>query len=407
MRYAKLLLALSIGLVAAVAASSQKAPGWPQWRGPNGDGVSAETGWNPAALKVLWKAEIGYGYSNVVIQDGRVYAMGAVPRKGLVFTCLDAVTGTVLWQQSHDQGGIYNNPEPQATPVVDGDRVYGLSTPGVLICLQAADGQVLWKKDLVAEFKTKGTRYYGIALNKHTGDCLWVTAVDEKWKEYRRWSGALTTPVVCTLSGRECALFVNEYALIAVELATGATLWSYPCDPEWWHVVQDPVVSASRVLLLGGIINLDCSEAVPRKLWSSEAVTNDLANPVLVDGYLYGYRWDYSDRLGASNYDWMATRRITMSFRCVDWNSGSVMWQREIKGGVSLIAVDAKLIMLDLDGTLRIVKASPAGYEELAAIDVLQGSKWARLFPTPPAFCDGRIYCRNFNNDLVCIDVRP
>jgi outer membrane protein assembly factor BamB len=105
MRYAKLLLALSIGLVAAVAASSQKAPGWPQWRGPNGDGVSAETGWNPAALKVLWKAEIGYGYSNVVIQDGRVYAMGAVPRKGLVFTCLDAVTGTVLWQQSHDQGG--------------------------------------------------------------------------------------------------------------------------------------------------------------------------------------------------------------------------------------------------------------------------------------------------------------
>jgi hypothetical protein len=71
-----------------------------------------------------------------------------------------------------------------------------------------------------------------------------------------------------------------------------------------------------------------------------------------------------------------------------------------------VIVVDGKLILLDLKGTLRIAKASPAGYEELAAADILQGEKYVqRIFPTPPVFCDGRIYCRNYNNALVCIDV--
>ncbi len=79
--------------------------------------------------------------------------------------------------------------------------------------------------------------------------------------------------------------------------------------------------------------------------------------------------------------------------------------ETKIAGGVSLIAADGKLIMLELDGTLRIAKASPVSYEELATADVLQGAKRPRLFPIHPVLCNGRIYCRNYAGDLVCIDV--
>jgi hypothetical protein len=171
--------------------------------------------------------------------------MGAMPRKGVVFSCLDAATGAMLWQQSFDQGGIYNNPDPHATPVVDGERVYGITLKGMLYCLQTADGQVLWKKDLVAEFKTKGSWYgwvaspviagdlllinasdKGIALNKHTGAPVWVTAEDRLTYQGDGPNGSLVTPLVCSLGGRTCALLVTNTLFLAVDLATGSPLWS-------------------------------------------------------------------------------------------------------------------------------------------------------------------------------------
>jgi outer membrane protein assembly factor BamB len=162
---------------------------WPQWRGPNGDGVSTESGWNPTALnggaKILWNVDVGPGFSNIAIKDNCLYALGYDAKANtLLFWCLDAATGNTIWKKSLNVPG-----QPESTPVVDGDRVYGLGWDGTLFCLQAANSRLVWQKNLVKDFNADDADYRwatspvvegdlillnatasGLALNKLTGD---------------------------------------------------------------------------------------------------------------------------------------------------------------------------------------------------------------------------------------------
>src|SRR3989442_9430230 len=140
---------LSITALAATAFSfflrDSNAADWPQWRGPNRDGVSAETGWTaswPAdGPKQLWKTNVGTGASSVAVAAGRLYTLGNASSTDTV-VCLDAATGKEIWKHSYPQpldarpfeGG------PAATPTVDGNRVFTLSEQGDLFCLDAATG---------------------------------------------------------------------------------------------------------------------------------------------------------------------------------------------------------------------------------------------------------------------------
>jgi hypothetical protein len=122
---------------------------WPRWRGPNGDGISMETDWNPEALaegpKILWKMDVGVGYSNVAIEDNRLYTIGmGQNRKENVVSCLNTDNGEVIWQYSFESFYI-----PQSTPTIDGKYVYALSYGGLLLCLNAKNGKLQWEKDLV------------------------------------------------------------------------------------------------------------------------------------------------------------------------------------------------------------------------------------------------------------------
>jgi outer membrane protein assembly factor BamB len=115
---------------------------WPRWRGPNGDGISMETDWNPQALaggpKVLWARDIGRGYSNIVIQRNRLYAIGRA-KNGPAFSCLDARSGRMIWHRTLSSCFW----ETESTPAIDGDRVYAVDQEGSLSCLRAENGTVL------------------------------------------------------------------------------------------------------------------------------------------------------------------------------------------------------------------------------------------------------------------------
>ena len=281
-------------------------------------------------------------------------------------------------------------------------------------------------KNLATDFATKGCWYgwvaspvvtgdlvlinasdRGIALDKNTGDPVWVTAPDPLVIMPGGGFGSVVTPVVGNLNGIKCVLFITNNMLRAVDLANGKTLWSY-LHHEDIHMVPDPIVSDNMVFLevTWTCTELDCSRAEPSVRWSGAQMTSGVSNPVLVDGFLYGTDMLLGEGEGAVNYQWDVWRKLEFPFRCVDWSTGEVVWEKKITGGASVIAVDGKLILLELDGTIHVVQASPAGWDELAVGDVLQGTKKPRIFPTPPAFCDGRIYCRNYAGDLVCVDAR-
>jgi outer membrane protein assembly factor BamB len=431
MKKTLVLLSLAVFVVSAPAQTQD----WPQWRGPDGRGISLETGWTEQALangaKVLWNVDLGYGYGNVVIKDGRLYAAGwKTTKEGSVFFCLDAATGATIWRNAYKTAGFTSLMVPHATPATDGERVYFLSLEGILYCLQASDGQLLWKRDLGADSLAlkavrQGTQIgwisspvlygnlvlinadtIGMAVDKTTGDLAWTTAMPKAQIPSR--FGSQASPVVGSLNGATCAFFYGSSALIAVDLATAKTLWTYFYSPEEWHIVTDPLVFNNKTFLqmCTKCTLLDCSGAEPsviwvRNVWES-GLSNYLYTAVLVDGYLYGS--DLPDGT-AVNYFWDDWRKLQVPFRCLDWTTGNIKWTATFAGGASLIAADGKLIILDLDGTLRIAKASPAGYTELAAADVLKGAKKTRVFPTPPVLYGGRIYCRNYAGDLVCVDV--
>jgi len=102
---------------------------------------------------------------------------------------------------------------------------------------------------------------------------------------------------------------------------------------------------------------------------------------------------------------WGAFAQDGWPLRCIEWKTGSVMWEKKMKHA-TLMAADDKLFILEIDGTLRIANATASSYEELSSADVLEGANKSRIFASPPVLYRGRVYCRNFAGDLVCIDMR-
>jgi outer membrane protein assembly factor BamB len=227
---------------------SANAADWPRWRGPNGDGISTETDWDPAALakgpKILWKTNVGFGMSNVSIQGKYLYTLGSDLKNDTVF-CLDAETGKEIWKYSYKYAsaglGQLGGYSPQATPTVDGDSVYSLSQAGHLCCLDARKGKVRWYKHLVEDYKVVRPFYgfagspvvegdlllingnsYGIALEKKTGKPVWFSPpVDYREKGMNSTGSEYSTPIVYTLNSKRYAAMLSGYGLYSADVATG------------------------------------------------------------------------------------------------------------------------------------------------------------------------------------------
>ncbi len=385
---------------------------WPRWRGPNGDGISLETDWNPEALvggsKILWKVNIGMGHSNVVIKDNRLYTLGM--RKGdLHVYCLNAETGDEIWRHLIDD--YY---DPQSTPAIDNKYVYALSRNGILVCLKAKNGKIRWKKDIMEEFFTEKLHYgyaqspvvdgdllllnintAGIAVNKKTGDPIWVSDVHT----VRLMEGYYATPILYDYEGKRSALMFSGTGLFSVDVQTGNTMWFY----EWYDNVfegatnqtnaADPIVfengvfiSSSYGIKSGALLEISGNE--PKVIWQNENMKNYFSTSVLVDGYLYG--------IDGTN------KKTTL--RCIDWETGHLMWEKKMKMA-TLIAADGKLIILEEDGTLHIAEATPSSYREISSGDVLGGERKYEKFWTPPVLYRGKIYVRDWSRLLICVDV--
>jgi outer membrane protein assembly factor BamB len=410
-------LACLFVLLLLCPAAGGESPSWPRWRGPNGDGVSSETGWNPKALeggaKVAWKADVGFGYSDVVIEAGRLYTMGLVNAKW-TFLCLDAGSGKFIWQQSFD-----SIMEPMSTPCVDGDRVYGLGKDGTIVCLRTSNGSLIWKKSLQDDFNISMLSYgwasspviegkllllsagfAGLALDKMTGELAWASK--RMQGEYESGWGFYTTPVTCDIGGKRCALMYGYTSFSAVDVGTGQRLWTFPHYDQ--HPISDPIVSGNKVFLSRPqTCLLEMATDASKTIWTNSEFTTGSYTPVLVDGFVYGSN---KGPRTFSNLAWDDYAAAAVPIRCLELATGKLMWESPQKMQfTSPCAAAGNLILLELGGVLHIVEASPAAYREISSADVLGGAKRPRRFAVPPVLCGGRIYCRNYAGDLVCIDV--
>src|SRR6185436_10355232 len=148
-------------LFALVPILSAQASDWPRWRGPDANGISAESEWKPqsltGAVKAKWRTNLGLGVCSVSIAGKRLYTLGNVGGSDNVY-CMDAETGKLIWRFPYPcpAGNFYG---PRATPTLDGGLLYTLSRKGDALCLDAENGKVKWAKDLMREFKAQPTDY--------------------------------------------------------------------------------------------------------------------------------------------------------------------------------------------------------------------------------------------------------
>jgi len=394
-----LVFGLSINAIGTGFYSTAEAADWPNWRGPNYNGISSETGWNATwpegGPKVLWKKSIGTGFASMAISNGRVYATGNIKDNDILY-CFDAKTGEEIWKESYPCPLFNKNHEggPAATPTVDGNAVYTFSKNGDAIRFNAATGEVIWQKNLNEELGTKPPTWYfagsvfvagdiviynagsaGIALNKQDGSLVWKSGTTVP---------GYATAVPYTSNGQKCVALFASKEILGLVAATGKIIWRHEWKTRYDANIADPIVAGDTVFISSGY-NKGCAllkvaGSNVTELWRNKNMRNHFNSSVLWQGHIYGFD----------------ERELS----CLDSKSGQVKWAQQGLGKGSLMLADGKLIILSERGKLVIAEASPLGFKELASAQILTGKCW-----TVPVLANGRIYARNADGQLVCIDV--
>lgn len=403
-------MVVAAGMLLCLLSAMSFAADWPQWRGPNRDGISSETGWSSSwpedGPKQAWKLSIGVGYSSVAVSDGRVYAMGNVDKTDTIY-CLDANTGAEIWKHSYPCAAEGNGyPGPASTPTVNGGFVYTMSREGHINCLNVESGDVVWSKHAVNDFGAKVPYWefassplvldkmlvldvgIALALDKATGELIWKTKdYGDSWKdEIKNQGGGYSSAVAFSLDGSQALAVFNSTGLVILDPENGQELMMYPWKTAYNVNAATPIIFGDEVFIasgynVGGVL-LKISDGKLTEVWKSEETRNQLNSSVLWEGHLYGFD--------------------EKELKCLDWKTGEVKWAQKGLGKGSLMIADGKLIALGEKGKLVIAEASPEAFNELASAKVLEGLCW-----TVPVLSNGKIYCLNHEGDLVCIDVKP
>jgi outer membrane protein assembly factor BamB len=393
---------LGVGAVAFTTTLAQ-AGDWPVYRGPNRDGISAETGWSTqwdaSGPKEAWRAQIGTSFCIVSVVNGKVYTMGNAEDTDTVW-CLDEKTGKEVWKFSYPCKLDPKNFEggPTATPTIDGGKVYTFSRYGHVYALDAATGKEIWTKHAVndggaarptwgfsgsvlvaGDLAIVNAGATGLALNKNTGEIVWKSA----------GTGGYSTPLAFTHEGTKAVMLFSAKTVAAVALADGKKLWEHPWKTSYDVNAADPILSGNKVFVSSGydrgctMFEVNGSET--KTLWENKNMRNHFANCVLYQDYIYGF----DGNTGGG------------SVKCLDPKTGEVKWSQEGLATGGLMIAGGKIVGLGDKGKLFVAEATPDGYKELAKASILGGKKcW-----TMPVLVNGRIYARNAPGDLVCLDV--
>ncbi len=383
---------------------------WPNWRGVNFDGKTATTGiqtdWSKG-LKKLWcvsylcQDKATASWSAPAIQGNRLIIPGRDENNDLIF-CLNAETGELIWLGSYKaDAGSSHGPGPRATPFIDENRVYTFGRSGDLVCWQLEDGTMLWHKKVGDAGGAEPTWGYSttplvldnkvivqgggtalvIAFDKLTGEQLWKSMEGDAG-----YSAAIPMKV----DGEIKILIYQGKGLSCLNPSDGKEIWTAPWATEYCVNATTPAVSGDIVFHSSGYKTgceaLKVTGTAYQVLWKSNVIEAQHSDPVLIDGYIYGYSGESSRNNG--------------QFKCVELATGKEVWSTgEIGQGTTTFA-DGYLICLDIKGNLALIKPDPSGFKLLGriehALEDVKNPAW-----TVPVIANGKLYLR-YLQQLVC-----
>jgi outer membrane protein assembly factor BamB len=402
---------------------------WPQWRGRNRDGKSPETdllqSWPEGGPTLAWSASgIGAGFSSVAVVGGRIYTLGDLGDAQYALG-LDRKDGTILWKTKIGPAWKDEYLGPRSTPTVDGERVYVVSTEGVLFCLDAAKGTPLWQKDLVDTYgasmmKAKGTYDWKfsesplvdgdrvvvtpgtkdaalVALDKKTGKEIWRAKIPELGEKGE--DGAAYSSVVVSEAGgiKHYVQFVGR-GLIGIDADDGRFLWGYNPIANGIANIATPLIDGNLVFASSGygtgsaLIELSASDgkmsAKERYFLGPEEMQNHHGGLILHGGDVY---------TGTGH-----NKGLPIS---VDLATGENNWGPVRNDGQSSAAIayaDGRLYFRYQNGLMVLIEATPEAYREHGSFMIpdVKHPSWAH-----PVIADGKLYLRE-QDTLYCYDIK-
>jgi outer membrane protein assembly factor BamB len=408
-------LLMSLGLLVALS-FALLADDWPQWRGPNRDGVSKETDllqtWPAEGPKLRWKAtNIGTGYSAPIVVKGRVYLQ--TTKENDEFTlALDEANGKEVWSTKIGAVGKNRGPDypgTRATPTADGDRLYCLASDGTICCLDTA-GSLKWKKDLIKDFGGvvggRGSWAYSesvlvdgdavvctpggkdatlLALNKLTGDVIWKCSVpDAPPADYAS---------IVSLEGggtKQYVQFLNN-KVVGVDARTGKFLWQYDKTiSPFGACILTPLVHGNKVFTSAGgkggstiELSAENGKVEVKEIYFDKTLGAGIGGVVLVDGHVYG-------------------ASPTLLF-CVEFATGKVKWTDPAPKATALCLAGGRIYARGQQGDVFLIEPSPKEYREKGKFK--QPDRGPRPAWPHPVVANGGFYLRDWTT-LLCYDVK-
>ncbi len=394
-----------IGGVLSAEAGDKDTVEWSQWRGPNRDGISSETGfiknWSSAGPNVLWQIPLGDGYSGISIGHGKIYTMFAEGDDEFII-CLNASDGEEVWRfRSGAKFTEQRGDGPRSMPTVDGDSVFALAATGKLYALDAHDGKELWSRDFVEEFGSKipiwgfsssplveGNLIIAeaggkdgkaiVAFDKTSGDVVWTNHTDDV---------GYSSPIPVDFGGVRQIIFLTARTLLSVAPADGQIYWKYSW-PEGINIATPIFIPDDKIFISasydkGAVLlrmTADGDKIGIEEVWKSRVMKNHFNSSVLQGDYLYGFD--------------------NAILTCIEADTGEEQWRHRGFGKGSLLLADGYFIILGEGGKLALAEASPSEYREKARFQLFDDKCW-----TVPTLAGGKLYLRT-QKEMVCLDLR-
>ncbi len=400
-----LIFSLTCFILSLIATGIVFSQDWPQFGGIGRDskvtGFKAPASW-PADLVQQWKIAVGFGDATPVLVGKMLYLL---TRQGddEVIRCLDAVTGKELWKNTYPAPAVTGpsagaHPGPRSTPAVSSGKIVTFGATGILSCLDALTGKVIWRKENpmtnVPQFFTGmsplivenvcialvGTKDNGavLALDLNTGN--------EKWK----WSGdgpAYASPSVMTIDGKKHIIAQTEKNLLALNFADGKLVWQIATPPQQrFYNAPSPYINGQIIYYTGqGLgtkaiqVSRQGDQYVTKELWSNPEIGAKWNTPVLINGFLYGF----TDQ-----------RRIY----CLDASTGQKAWVDETVNSDFATIIDCGSVIIGFPstGNLIVFKPDPKAYSEIAKYKLSETAVF-----TFPIVAGNTIYVKDAENLMM------
>ena len=378
---------------------------WTQWGGPHRNFQTEATGlkdtWPAGGPPVIWKRQIGEGYSSPAVENGVLYTMYGKPRQEFVLAA-NAETGATLWEQSNamtftsDAAQDMGN-GPYSTPLVVGDRLFTTGVFGRLQCLDKKTGRLLWAQELWAQHG--GSRLmYGYACSPIAFRETVIVPVGGPGKAlmaFQQSDGKLawakndfgnvySSPVLIDVNGLEQLVVLLDGAVIGVNPHNGDLQWQVPFKADYSIAISTPLWSSDNLLFVSAEYNAGSKmielqrngmQTKATELWSSNRLRLHHGNAM---------------RVGNAIYFSSGGKGSQAILSAVEARSGKILWQERSIEKATFVWADQKLITLDQEGTLMIAHPSPQGFQIAAKAPLLTHLAW-----TPPALVGTRLYIRD------------